>query len=45
MNNTVNLYDPTTGASPTRVMTGVDSVTLTLSDHPISVELPAPDKA
>ncbi len=36
---TVSSYDPTTGTSPTRTLTNVDSVSLTLSDHPVIVEI------
>jgi hypothetical protein len=35
----VELYDPTTGTSPTKTTTGVSSVTLTLTDHPVVIEL------
>jgi hypothetical protein len=35
----VNVYDPTTGTSPTQTLHDVSSVTLTLSDHPNIVEL------
>ena len=38
---TVNLYDPTVGTSPTQTLTNASSVTLTLSDHPMIIELPA----
>jgi hypothetical protein len=36
---TVNLYDPTTGASSIRQYTDVASVPLTLSDHPVIIEI------
>jgi hypothetical protein len=36
---TVTLYDPTTGTAPTQVLSQVSSVTLTLTDHPVIVEL------
>jgi hypothetical protein len=36
----VRLYDPTTGAAPIRILTGAQSVPLTLSDHPVVIELP-----
>jgi hypothetical protein len=35
----VKVYDPTTGTSPTSTQTAVSSVQLTLSDHPLIVEL------
>jgi hypothetical protein len=35
---TVDVYDPTTGASPTQSLINVTSVVLTLSDHPVIVE-------
>jgi len=35
----VTLYDPTTGTSPAQSMSGVSSVTLMLSDHPVVVVL------
>jgi hypothetical protein len=31
----VNVYDPTTGTSPTQTLSNVGSVMLTLSDHPV----------
>jgi hypothetical protein len=34
---TVDVYDPTTGTSPTQSLTNVTSVGLTLSDHPVIV--------
>jgi len=38
----VKLYDPTTGAAPTQTLTAARSVPLTLSDHPVLLELPPP---
>ncbi|HEY3863796.1 MAG TPA: glycosyl hydrolase [Verrucomicrobiae bacterium] len=35
----LNIYDPTTGISPTRTLNGADSVPLTLSDHPLILEI------
>jgi len=35
----VKVYDPTIGTSPTQTLTDVSSVTLTLSDHPVIVEI------
>jgi hypothetical protein len=35
----VRIYDPTTGTSPTQTLTNVGSVALTLSDHPVIVEI------
>lgn len=40
---TVNVYDPTKGTSPTQTLTGAGSVPLTLSNHPVVVELHAVD--
>jgi len=37
---TVNTYDPTIGTTATQTFTNVSSVTLTLSDHPIIIEIP-----
>jgi hypothetical protein len=37
--DTVRVYDPTTGIAVSRTLHGVSSVTLTLSDHPVVVEL------
>lgn len=34
------LYDPTTGTSPTETLANVVSVPLTLSDHPVVLEIP-----
>ena len=36
---TVTLYDPTTGTGPTQVLSQVGSVTVTVSDHPVVIEL------
>jgi hypothetical protein len=36
---TVTLYDPTTGTGPMQVLNQVTSVTLSLSDHPLILEL------
>jgi hypothetical protein len=36
---TVNLYDVTTGVTPTKTLTNVASVALTLSDHAVVVEV------
>jgi hypothetical protein len=36
---TVTLYDPTTGTAPTQVLSGVGAVTVTVSDHPVVIEL------
>jgi hypothetical protein len=35
----VKVYDPTTGASPIQSLTDVRSVSLTLSDHPVIIEI------
>ena len=35
----VRVYDPTVGTSPMHTLTGVDSLTLVLSDHPVVVEV------
>jgi hypothetical protein len=35
----VKVYDPTIGTSPTQTLTNVSSVALTLSDHPVIVEI------
>jgi hypothetical protein len=37
----INLYDPTMGTSPMVTLTNADSVPLTLSDHPVFIELPS----
>jgi hypothetical protein len=39
---TVTLYDPTTGTSPTQVLSQVSSVMVTVSDHPVILELAGP---
>lgn len=36
---TVKVYDPTVGTTPTQTLSNVSSVPLTLSDHPLIVEL------
>jgi hypothetical protein len=36
---TVNLYDPTLSAAPTQTLTHVGSVQLTLTDHPVIIEM------
>jgi hypothetical protein len=36
---TVRLYDPTIGVGPTQTLTAVDSLELTLSDHPIIIAI------
>ncbi|VFU09307.1 conserved exported protein of unknown function [Methylocella tundrae] len=36
---TVNLYDPTVGVTATQTLSNVSSVPLTLSDHPIIIEV------
>lgn len=38
---TVKVYDPTMGASPTQTPTNVSLIALTLTDHPLIVELDA----
>jgi len=35
----VTLYDPTTGTAPTQALSQVSSVTVTVSDHPVVIEL------
>jgi hypothetical protein len=35
----VNVYDPTIGTSATRALTNVSSVSLTLSNHPVVIEI------
>ncbi len=37
---TVKIYDPTSSTSPVQTLTSVSSVSLTLSDHPVVLELP-----
>lgn len=39
---TVRIYDPTLGIDPVRARPNVSSLTLTLSDHPEIIEIPAP---
>ena len=39
MRTTVNLYDVTTGTTPTKTLTNVASVPLTLSDHAVVIEV------
>ncbi len=36
---TVKVYDPTIDASPTQTLTNISSIPLTLSDHPIVIEI------
>ena len=36
---TVNVYDPTTGTSPTKTLNSVSSVMVTVTDHPVIIEL------
>ncbi len=38
----VKLYDPTAGTSPIQTLTHVRAVPLSLSDHPVVIEIPAP---
>ena len=35
----VKVYDPTVGTSPTQTLGNVGSVPLTLSDHPVVIEI------
>jgi hypothetical protein len=35
----VKVYDPTTGTTPTQTLTDANSVVLTLSDHPVIIEI------
>jgi hypothetical protein len=37
----VNVYDPTIGTSATQALSNVDSIPLTLSDHPLIIDIPA----
>lgn len=37
----VRLYDPTLGTSPTQTLTDAASVRLSLSDHPVVIEIPS----
>lgn len=39
---TVNIYDPVQGTTPTQTLTDVSSVQLSLSDHPLILEIPNP---
>ena len=39
--STVNVYDTTLGTAPVQTLSGVSIVPLTLSDHPMIIELPA----
>ena len=34
------VYDPTVGTDPVRTANGIDSLTLTLSDHPLIIAIP-----
>ncbi len=36
---TVNVYDVTVGATPTQALSNVSSVPLTLSDHPMIIDI------
>ena len=36
---TVRIYDPTVGTAPIRKLAGARSVPLTLSDHPVVIEI------
>jgi hypothetical protein len=36
----VTVYDPTIGTSPTQTLSNVSAVSLTLSDHPLVIEIP-----
>jgi len=36
---TIKVYDPTIGTSPTKTLTDVSRVALTLSDHPVIIEI------
>ncbi|MBP7053572.1 MAG: glycosyl hydrolase [Phycisphaerae bacterium] len=38
----VRVYDPTAGTSPIQTLANVDSLMLTLSDHPVVVEIESP---
>jgi len=37
--STVGLYDPTLGSSPTQTLSHISSVQLTLTDHPVIIEM------
>jgi hypothetical protein len=39
----VRVYDPTVGTEPVRTLSNVESVTLSLSDHPLNISLPRAD--
>jgi hypothetical protein len=39
---TMTLFDPTVGTAPVQMLSNVSSVTLTLSNHPVVVEIPNP---
>ena len=34
------VYDPTIGVEPVRTLTNVNSIELTLSDHPVIIAIP-----
>jgi hypothetical protein len=36
----VNIFDPVQGTTPTRTLTGADSATVSVSDHPLILEIP-----
>jgi hypothetical protein len=38
--STVNVYDPTVGTTPVQTLSNVSSVSVTLSDHPMIIEIP-----
>jgi hypothetical protein len=40
----VTLFDPTVGTSPIQSLRNASSVELTLSDHPVVIEVPAPTR-
>ena len=37
----VEVYDPTVGTEPVQTHTGIDSLKLTLSNHPVVIVIPA----
>ena len=37
----VKVYDPTVGTEPVQSHTGIDSLKLTLSEHPLVIAIPA----
>jgi hypothetical protein len=39
--SSINLYDPTIGPTPTQTLSNVNAVPLTLSNHPMIIEIPA----